>query len=185
MSLSQCTCTYITNLPAPSLCIGDKSTCSSSPAACTDVRAPKVHKCQSHRGPFRATLTDPVLRLTSGSTLLPRHFVGANSDFPCGLPDWKRKLKVGREDSSFGRCACCLPPDIWGIHFVTIIQSDQFIIALWQSPSKMRTICFVETHRKRQCSTKDCVTRQDQPGKKKTKGIFSPVLWRSWGRKNQ
>lgn len=106
-----------------------KSTCPSSPAACTDVRATKVHKCQSHWGPLGARLlTDPLLRLTSGSTLLPWHFVGPNSNFLCGLLDWNTKLKVSRKDSSVSHCAGYLLPAIWGIHFVIITQTDQFII---------------------------------------------------------
>lgn len=96
---------------------------------CTDVRAHKVHKRQSHRHPLGARfLTGPLLRLTSGLTLLPWHFVGANSNFLCGLLDWNRKLKVSREDSSFSHCACYLLLAVWGIHFVIITRSDQLII---------------------------------------------------------
>lgn len=98
-----------------------KSTCPASPAACTDVRAPNVHKCQSHWGPLGdKLLTDPLLRLTSASILLPGHFVGVNSNFLCGLLDWNRNIKVRREDSSFGHWACYLLSAIWVINFVVI-----------------------------------------------------------------
>lgn len=105
-SLNALVRTSLACLP-PSICTGDKVHLS--------ILTSSAHWCQGTKGsevavPLRflraRLLTDSLLRLTSHSTLLPWHFVGANSNFLCGLLDWNTKIKLRGEDSSFIHCAC-------------------------------------------------------------------------------
>lgn len=148
-----------------------KSSCPSSPAACGGARAPNVHKWQPHWTPPKL-FTDSLLRLTFASALLLWHFVGDNSKLS-GLTDWNTELKMRREDPSFSHWACYLFPAIQVIDFCYNYPDRSVYYLLCDSLNeRLEEFFFVETQRKRWCSMKYCVIRQDQQAEKELKKHF-------------